>query len=1417
MKKLMGILKKRWVWGIGAFLLFAIGFAAFFGYRNHQMIKAADATYQFKDGGGVTVEAGGTFTMRQLSDTYTLTGLPSGNLNCKWSSARTDILEIDGNSEGTALTAVTLKAKTTGSSLLTVTITDANGVVVASPSVTVTVVFSISEYLDGSAQGAVMTRVYDKDERKALVLDYGAVLEFGANADTDTNKLNLIFGSANSELATWKIANTDIIKTGVNAQGKKCIMAVGAGRTELSVDYTHGTDNWRDTIKVYVRPQVTVDAASGSAITVGGVQGGGLSGNTGATAEVENGDTIGISVLKQDSSVDIDSKIIWVISKSVNGQSKLVRDSLGNTDGYGDDANLVYIDASHEYRVDAKAGTYFVEFYVIGTYTNFADSQKDDTKSGIPSVGLDVQVDCTFESNTIALSLGSSYSLSDAFNIPQEDFEKYFLMSPDDEATARTLLTWASSGKDFGKVSTNSNGILGRTTFTVELKSIHNLSVIPGLKNREVKVTFVVTDTFELNISATKLAVGSTLDLYGIIGSNPTSEPSQFVWTISSDVYASLSNTNGQYATVTAKAETPKNKPVRVSLAWTDKDNTTWVAYCDITVTSSATAFQITPATKSIEAGATDYLQTNLSGTQNILWVSSDTSIVTVEAQTGNVGAKITATQKVGTVVITAINKDNDTYATCVVTVLSAITSITIDKGTSYTVSAATPYVFLNAVYQPANATSSDLVWDSSDKSIATVDENGMVTVLKIGQTTISVTPVYNPNGVYAQCVLTVKEDPITGIRTNVTSLTMIRGDKYEVITTLTPTNPTDKTLTWSSTKPSVASVSNGTITAVGVGTTTIMVKGGTATALIEVTVIEKITSIQFAETEVTIEEGEQKTLEVIYTPAANITKDVTFRSTDTSVVTIDANGVITGVSEGMAMIIATSEQLGAAGAITCMVYVTTPTVIVEEFEIDPTELTLRVGEEDYITPIYTPEDTTSQEVSYTSKNEEIATVTEEGVVTGVAPGYTIIYCEDVESGKTAICEVTVEEGIKFSLSPSTREIAIGKSFQIKKVTVPTDADKTAVWESSNSAIASVSSSGKVTGKKLGSCTITCTLVNWNQSATCRVKVAKLKSTIKLDKTSIRMNVGSTYRLKKTVTSNNTNLPSVKFTSKNKKIASVGQTSGKITAKKVGATIITAKTTDAVHATAKCRVIVIRRATSVSLNKTYGVCYVGRTLKLTATVKPSNASIKKLKWTSSSSKIASVTSGKVTGYAEGEVTITATTTDGGNKKARCFVKVVEPIPISSVVVAQSDLTMKKGDTAQLSYTTLPSDNSDTIKMASDNKRVATVTNSGKVTAVGTGNATITITATSGVTATVTVNVVALNKTSVQIRQYDTETVRVLGTSDTITWYSANNRIATVTGGKIVGRGIGTTYIYAYVNGCKMSCKVQVVSVNTKKR
>ncbi|MCI5587686.1 MAG: Ig-like domain-containing protein, partial [Lachnospiraceae bacterium] len=343
----------------------------------------------------------------------------------------------------------------------------------------------------------------------------------------------------------------------------------------------------------------------------------------------------------------------------------------------------------------------------------------------------------------------------------------------------------------------------------------------------------------------------------------------------------------------------------------------------------------------------------------------------------------------------------------------------------------------------------------------------------------------------------------------------------------------------------------------------------------------------------------------------------------------------------------------------------------------------------------------------------------------------------------------------------------------------------------------------------------TCTLTNYNQSAKCTVKVRKLNSKVKFDKTNIRIGVGQTYTIKRTVWSNASTTPKLSWKTSNKRILTVNS-SGKIKGIRVGLAKITAITKDKIHAKAVCNVRVIRRAKSIGLNTDYMVLYVGRSKTLTARFRPSNATVKKVKWTSGNSKIARVTgSGKVRGISVGDTYITATATDGSNKKAKCYVKVLEAVPATSIVVAQKDMTMKRGDSAKLSFTVLPSDTSDGLKFSSNNKRVATINSKGVVHAVGTGDAEITILTTSGITANVNINVVALNKKSIKMRQYDSETLTVFGAKNTVTWYSSNKRVATVdNNGLVVGKGKGTAYIYAYVNGCKLGCKVTITSVNS---
>ena len=548
-----------------------------------------------------------------------------------------------------------------------------------------------------------------------------------------------------------------------------------------------------------------------------------------------------------------------------------------------------------------------------------------------------------------------------------------------------------------------------------------------------------------------------------------------------------------------------------------------------------------------------------------------------------------------------------------------------------------------------------------------------------------------------------------------------------------------------------------------------------------------------------------------VFTPENASNQKVNYKSVDEKIASVDENGLVTGVAVGETTIICQSVEGNIIA--TCKVTVLKAYVNVINFNITPTAQEIETGSTFQITPVFTPADATNQKVTYQSSDPSIATVDEKGLVTAVKKGSVTIICQSDEGKIVVYCNVTVIEGVTLTLKPSSREIAVGKSFKISKVIVPEEADGTATWQSSNAAVAKVDQNGKVTGLRKGTCTISCTLTKYNVTATCEVTVATLKTTVKLGKTGIRMGVGSTYRMKVTVWSNNTKTPAVRWLTSRKKVATVNQ-KGKITAKKVGMTTITAVSRDRLKVKANCKVRVIQRAKSIQIVPDYAVCYIGGTRKLHVTMKPKNTTLHNVKWSSADTSIAIVENdGMVRGIAEGETKITAVTKDGGKKKAVCVVKVTEKVPATGIVVAQSELTMKQGDSTKLSYSVLPNNTSDNITFASDNRRVAKVSGAGVVTATGTGNCTITILADGGVTSTVAVNVVALNRSSLTMRQYDTETLIVEGTTATATWYSSNPRVATVVNGKVVGRSVGTTYIYATVNGCKMACRVNITSLN----
>ncbi len=262
-----------------------------------------------------------------------------------------------------------------------------------------------------------------------------------------------------------------------------------------------------------------------------------------------------------------------------------------------------------------------------------------------------------------------------------------------------------------------------------------------------------------------------------------------------------------------------------------------------------------------------------------------------------------------------------------------------------------------------------------------------------------------------------------------------------------------------------------------------------------------------------------------------------------------------------------------------------------------------------------------------------------------------------------------------------------------------------------------------------------------------KVKVKKLA----LNRTSVSLTKkGQTYQLKATASPSNATTKSVTWKSSNTRVVTVNS-AGRLTAVGNGSATITATAKDGSKKKVTCKVTVkiptVVKVSRVSLNKNdLALTSKGQSYQLSASVAPSNAANKSVKWTSGNPKVATVSSsGKVTAVANGNTTITATAADGSGKKDICAVTVNIPKPadptptptpsvvkVSSVSLNPSSLSLtKKGQTARLSATVSPSNATNkSVTWSSSNNNVATVSN-GVVTAVGNGSATITATAADG--------------------------------------------------------------------------------------
>lgn len=240
-----------------------------------------------------------------------------------------------------------------------------------------------------------------------------------------------------------------------------------------------------------------------------------------------------------------------------------------------------------------------------------------------------------------------------------------------------------------------------------------------------------------------------------------------------------------------------------------------------------------------------------------------------------------------------------------------------------------------------------------------------------------------------------------------------LKPDQIQTLTaTITPDDATDKSVTWSSDKPEVATVDDkGVVTALteGEAKITVTTTDGRKTATCTVTITSdwtSVTGVELNESTIAIVIDETKTLVATITPDDATDKSVLWSSSQPEVASVDKNGKVTGLKEGKAVITATTTDKGKTA--TCTVTVTPDKPTVTGVTLNKSETTITVKGTETLIATVTPDAATDKSVLWSSSHEDIATVNENGKVTALKIGETVITVKTKDGEKTANCAVSV-------------------------------------------------------------------------------------------------------------------------------------------------------------------------------------------------------------------------------------------------------------------------------------------------------------------------------------------------------------------------------------------------------------------------
>lgn len=433
---------------------------------------------------------------------------------------------------------------------------------------------------------------------------------------------------------------------------------------------------------------------------------------------------------------------------------------------------------------------------------------------------------------------------------------------------------------------------------------------------------------------------------------------------------------------------------------------------------------------------------------QDVIWSVSDSDLALITT------SGLFTPKKKGTVTVTATTVDGGHSDSVVVMITGVRTAVTSLKPQKTNVELNIGDTFVNTVtVLPENATDKSLIWISKDPEIASVDDEGRITAISEGETTITVKSEIDEISV--QFTVSVNDPYINIEKLQFTQkeISLTKGGTKKLEYALSPENAVNKNVTWSSSDPDIAKVDqNGNVTAVAVGSAYIfaIAKGSDAMVypLVGDYCIVNVTDEEVKVSEISINTakkemfiGDEDILTATVLPDNATNKNVIWKTSNESVLVVDQTGKIKAVSVGMAVITVSSEDGQVSDE--CTVTVKEHKVLAESIKLSEQELRIQVSTSKQLSATIAPNDVSETKVKWSSSDEKVVTVDQNGKISGLSIGSATVTVSTIDGSElSASCTVIVEKGeedINISFDKNELELRVG---EIGKITATIKPEK---------------------------------------------------------------------------------------------------------------------------------------------------------------------------------------------------------------------------------------------------------------------------------------------------------------------------------------------------------------------------------------